>query len=385
MQINQLTEEQALAVQSFRKFLDAEIRPIAREYADRHIPKERMREITQSIAQFGLPGANVSIQHGGMGLSIVTEALLFEEICAVSVDIGLCVMINKGMATTLAELPESQTHLRERYLPDILAGRTFGGFCISEPDVGSNVADIKTTARRDGAHFVINGEKTWISNGHYADFLIVTARTGPNGELSHILVDRQEHGFESRNIDKIAMNGQSTAQVFFSDARVPATNVVWEEGKALKNTMKLFEKARANVGMLSVGLMRAALEASIAYSRERKQFGKPIAGHQLVAAKIAEMATLLDASRLMCFRAFSMMDQGIRCDVQSAMAKWFATENAVKVCRDAVQLHGGNGLTKEFVVERLAREAIVIPIPDGTTEIQKLMISRALTGIAAFV
>src|SRR6185369_10163902 len=221
--------------------------------------------------------------------SIVTEAMLFEELCAVSLDIGLCVMINKGMAVTLAELPPSQAHMRDRYLADVMAGRTFGGFCISEPDVGSNVADIRASARRDGDHYVINGEKTWISNGHYADFLIVTARTGPK-ELSHILVDRKEHGFESRNIDKIALNGQSTAQVFLTNARVPVGNIVWEEGAALKNTMKLFEKARANVGMLSVGLMRAALEASIAYAKERKQFGKPIAAHQLIAAKIAEMA-----------------------------------------------------------------------------------------------
>ncbi|MFC5694723.1 acyl-CoA dehydrogenase family protein [Pseudomonas sp. GCM10022186] len=384
MKVCMPSEEQSLAVESFRKFLDAEIRPIARQYGDRHIPKDRMREITQGIAEFGLPGVSVAEEHGGLGLSLVTEAMLFEELCAVSVDIGLCVMINKGMAITLAELPESQAHLRERYLPDIMAGRTFGGFCISEPDVGSNVADIKATGKRDGDHFLIKGEKTWISNGHYSDFLITTVRTGEKA-LSHILVDREEHGYESRNIDKIALNGQSTAQVFFDNARVPARNIIWEEGAGLKNTMKLFEKARANVGMLSVGLMRAALEASIAYSRERQQFGKPIAAHQLVAAKIAEMATLTDAARLMCFRAFSMMDAGIRCDVQSSMAKWFATEMAVKVCRDAVQLHGGNGLTKEFDVERLAREAIVIPIPDGTTEIQKLMISRALTGIGAFV
>jgi len=384
MKICMPSEEQRLAVESFRKFLDAEIRPVARRYGDQHIPKERMREITQGIAEFGLPGVSVAEEHGGLGLDLVTEAMLFEELCAVSVDIGLCVMINKGMAVTLAELPASQAHLRERYLPDIMAGRTFGGFCISEPDVGSNVADIKATGKRDGEHFIIKGEKTWISNGHYSDFLITTVRTGEKA-LSHILVDREEHGYETRNIDKIALNGQSTAQVFFDDARVPASNMVWEEGSGLKNTMKLFEKARANVGMLSVGLMRASLEASISYAKERQQFGKPIAAHQLVAAKIAEMATLTDAARLMCFRAFSMMDAGIRCDVQSSMAKWFATEMAVKVCRDAVQLHGGNGLTKEFDVERLAREAIVIPIPDGTTEIQKLMISRALTGIGAFV
>jgi alkylation response protein AidB-like acyl-CoA dehydrogenase len=376
------TEDQRTAVDSFRRFLDAEIRPIAREYRDRFIPKEQMREITQRIAEFGLPGATVPEEFGGMGLSYVTEAMLFEELCTVSVDIALCVMINKGMAMMLAELP--QRHLRDRYLPDVLAGRSFGGVCISEPDVGSNVADVKATGRRDGEHFIVNGEKTWISNGHYSDFLIVTVRTGPKA-LTHILIDRQEHGYETRNIEKIALNSQSTAQVFISDARVPASNIVWQEGGALKNSMKIFEKARANVGMLSVGLMRAALEDSIRYAQERKQFGKPIAAHQLIAAKIAEMATLTDAARLMCFRAFSMMDAGVRCDVQSSMAKWFATEMAVKVCRDAVQLHGGNGLTKEFNVERYAREAIVIPVPDGTTEIQKLMISRALTGIGAFV
>jgi acyl-CoA dehydrogenase len=376
------TEDQRLAVESFRKFLDAEIRPVAKEYRDRFIPKETMREMTQGIAEFGLPGATIPEEFGGLGLTMVTEAMLFEELCAVSLDVALCVMINKGMAVTVTELSKE---LRDRYLPDILAGRSFGSFCISEPDVGSNVADIKATGKRDGDHFIINGEKTWITNGHYSDFLIVTVRTGGHRELSHILVDRKEHGYESRNIDKIALNGQSTAQVFFTDARVPASNIVWEEGAGLKNTMRVFEKARANVGMLSVGLMRASLEASIAYAKERKQFGKPIAAHQLIAEKIAEMATLTDAARLMCFRAFALMDAGIRCDMQSSMAKWFATESAVKVCRDGVQLHGGNGLTREFEVERLAREAIVIPIPDGTTEIQKLIISRALTGIAAFV
>jgi alkylation response protein AidB-like acyl-CoA dehydrogenase len=381
MNIEMQTEYQREAVESFRKFLNSEIRPIAKQFRDRFIFKEKMREITMAIAEFGLPGASLAEEHGGMGLSMVTEAMLFEELVTVSVDIGLCVMINKGMTQLAADLPSP---LRERYLPDMLAGRAFASFCISEPDVGSNVADIKVTARRDGDHFILNGEKTWISNGDYSDWIVVTARTGEK-ELTHILVDRQQHGYESRNIEKIALNSQSTAQIFLSDCRVPVSNVVGEVGSGLKNTMKTFEKARANVGMLSVGLMRAALEESIAYATERKQFGKVIAGHQLIAEKIAEMATMTDAARLMCFRAFSMMDAGVRCDVQSSMAKWFATEAAVKVCRDAVQLHGGNGLTKEFNVERLAREAIVIPVPDGTTEIQKLMISRALTGVGSFV
>lgn len=381
MQLLQPTEEQQLAVDSFRKFLDAEIRPIARQYRDRFIPKDKMVEITRAIAEFGMPGAAVPVEHGGLGLGFVTQGMLFEELVAVSVDIALCVMINNGAAEFLADGP---AHLREKYLPGLLAGKIFGSFGISEPDVGSNVADIKTRGVRDGDDFIINGEKTWITNGHYSDFLICTTRTGEK-QLSHILIDREEHGYESRNIEKIALNSQSTAQIFITDARVPAANIIGGEGTGLKNTMKVFEKARCHVGMLSVGIMRASLKEAIAYAQQRKQFGKIIAGHQLIAAKIAEMATMVDAARLMCFRSFSMIDAGIRCDVQSAMAKWFATEAAVKVCRDAVQICGGNGLTREFEVERLAREAIVIPIPDGTTEIQKLIISRALTGISAFV
>lgn len=375
------TEEQQLAVESFRKFLEAEIRPFARQYTDRFIPREAMLEITPALAGFGLPGADIREEFGGLGLPLVTRAMLLEELMTVSVDIGLFMMINCGIARFLANIAPG--HLRERYLPGVLAGTTYGAFGISEPDVGSNVIDIRTKGLRDGDHWMINGEKTWITGGHYSDFLICTTRTSENG-LSHFLIDRQEHGYETRNIEKIALNSQSTAQIFITDARVPHANMCGEEGVGLKNTVREFEMARPHVGLLSVGLMRAALEESVAYATERKQFGKVIASHQLIAAKLAEMATLLDASKLMCYRALSLIDMGIRCDVESSMAKWFATESAVKVCRDAVQIHGGNGLTREYNVERLAREAIVIPIPDGTTEIQKLIIARALTGVSAF-
>lgn len=374
------TEDQTLAVESFRKFLQAEIRPVVMEYRDRFIPKETMRELTRKIARFGLPGCTLPVEHGGMGLSFTTHCMLFEELVACSCDIALTVMINNGIARRLLS---AKPEIRDRYLPGMLAGELFGCAGISEPDVGSNVAEIKTRAVRDGDHFLINGEKTWITNGFYSDFLICTVR-GESG-LSHILIDREEHGYEARNIQKIGLNSQSTAQIFITDARVPASNLIDDEGAGLKNTMKMFEHARGHVGMLSVGIMRAALEESIAYAKERKQFGKVIAGHQLVAAKIADMAMMLDAARLMCMRVFGMMDAGVRCDLEASMAKAFATEAAVQVCRDAVQLHGGNGITKEFNVERYLREAIIIPIPDGTTEIQRLFISRRLTGVSAFV
>ncbi|WP_027215028.1 acyl-CoA dehydrogenase family protein [Burkholderia sp. WSM2232] len=374
------TEEQNLAVESFRKFLQSEVKPVVKEYRDRFIPKERMRELTQRIAEFGLPGCTIPVEYGGMGWSFTMQGMLFEELVACSCDVALCVMLNMGLASMLAN---ARPEVRERYMPDCLAGKIFGSICISEPDVGSNVAELKTRAVRDGDHFIINGEKTWITNGVYSDVLICTVR-GDKG-LSHILIDRKEHGYESRNIEKIALSSQSTAQIFITDARVPATNLIGEEGDGLRNTMKVFETARAHVGTLSVGIMRAALEESIAYATQRKQFGKLIAAHQLIAAKIANMAIMVDAARLMCQRVFGLIDAGVRCDMQASMAKAFATEAAVQVCRDAVQLHGGNGITKEFNVERLLREAIIIPIPDGTTEIQQLIISRALTGVAAFV
>ncbi|GMG95075.1 MULTISPECIES: acyl-CoA dehydrogenase family protein [Cupriavidus] len=373
------TEDQTLAVESFRKFLQSEIKPVAREYRDRFIPKEKMRELTQRIAEFGLPGCSIPAELGGMGLTFTMQGMLFEELVACSCDIALAVMINLGLPLLLTGASQE---LRDRYMADALAGKIFSSVAISEPDVGSNVAEIKTRAVRDGDHYIINGEKTWISNGEYSDVVVVTCRTETG--LSHILVDRHEHGYESRNIDKIALGSQSTAQLFFQDVRVPVTNLIGNEGEGLKNTMKLFEVARGHVGTLSIGLMRASLEESIAYAKDRKQFGKPIAAHQLVAAKIANMAMLLDASRLMCHRVFGLIDAGVRCDMEASMAKAFATEAAVRACRDAVQLHGGNGITKEFNVERYLREAIIIPIPDGTTEIQQLAISRALTGISAF-
>ena len=257
--------------------------------------------------------------------------------------------------------------------------------CISEPDVGSDVAAVKCRAVKDGDHWVINGEKTWITNGEWSDLTIVICKTGDKpGELTHILVDRAEHGYESRGIKKMALNGQSTAQLFFSDCRVPVANTIGQEGSALSNTLKLFETARCHMAIWGIGVARRALAESIKYSQERTQHGKQIAGHQLIADKIAKMATEIDAARLLAHRAMSMIDNGQRADVEASMAKWYGTEIAVTAARDAVEIHGGNGMTDEFIVERLAREAIISPIPDGTTEIQKLLISRALTGVQAF-
>ncbi len=380
------TEEQQAAVDGLKRFLDDRVDPLFRkEYRDDVlVPKETMRGLLRELAQFGLVSGIASEADGGMGIDFLTMTMLFEEVAACSTDIATVVLINTFSAQMLAVL--APAHIRDRYLPGLLSGDLFGSMAFSEPDVGSNVMEIKARARRDGDHYILSGEKTWISNGAYSDVLICACRTGedPRKGLSHFVLDRKDHPYEVRELRKIASNGQSTAQIFLSDVRVPATNMIGKEGDALRNTLAVFERSRVFVAAQGLGIARRALEEAINYSRVRKQHGKVIAGHQLISAMLAEMATNVDASRLLTYRAASMIEAGVPAEMEAAMAKYFACEAAVTIARQAVQIHGANGLTKEFLVERLAREAIIVPIPEGTTQIQQLIIGRALTGINAF-
>jgi alkylation response protein AidB-like acyl-CoA dehydrogenase len=379
------TEEQMLAVGSLRRFLQAEIDPLFnREYRDHHMPKAAMADVLARLAEFGLVSGVVGEAHGGMGLDWVTSAMLFEEVAAISIDASTPVLVNSFGAYMLEHA--APVHLRERYLPGLIGGQSFVSIGISEPGTGSNVAEIRTRATRHGDDYVISGEKTWISNGSYSDFMICTCRTSedPKRGLSHILLDRVEHPYETREIHKIAANSQSTAQVFLDEVRVPVANRLGEEGDGLRNTLAAFELSRIFVAIQALGLARRALEESIHYATERRQHGKVIAGHQLIAAMLAEMATKVDAARLLVHRAAALVDAGQSAIEEAAMAKYFAAEAAVRVCRQAVQIHGGNGVTRDFLVEKLAREAIIVPIPEGTTQIQQLIIARALTGVSAF-
>lgn len=379
------SDEQAMAVDGLRRFLAAEVDPLfSKDYRDRFMPRDVMAGLMRRLSDFGLVSGVVSPAAGGLGLDWLTSLMLFEEVAACSVDLSVPVLINAFGAYLLEQVASPE--LRARYLPGLIAGDSFVSMGISEPGVGSNVMEVRTRARRDGDHWIISGEKTWISNGAYSDFLICLCRTSddPREGLTQILIDRREHGYEVRGIDKIAFNSQSTAQIFLDDVRVPVANTIGEEGGALKRTLAHFEKSRAFVAMQAVGLARRALEEAVAYAKGRRQHGKVIAGHQLIAAMLAEMATQVDAARLLVHRAAQLFDAGERAEMEAAMAKYFACEAAVTVARQAVQIHGGNGVTRDFLVEKLAREAIVCPIPEGTTQIQQLIIARALTGVAAF-
>ncbi len=380
------TEEQQAAVDGLKRFLDDKVDKIfSKEYRDdKLVPKEKMRELMQELTQFGMVSGAVSEANGGMGIDFLTLTMLFEEVATCALDLSTVVLINTFGAKMIAEL--APAHMRERYLPGLVSGDLFCSLAFSEPDVGSNVMEIKARARRDGDDYILNGEKTWISNGAYSDVLICAVRTSddPRRGLSHFVLDRKDHPYEVREIHKIASNGQSTAQIFLTDLRVPASNMIGNEGDALRNTLAVFERSRVFVAAQGVGLGRRALEEAIRYAKVRKQHGKVIAGHQLIAAMLAEMATNVDAARLLTYRAASMIEAGVPAEMEAAMAKYFACEAAVTIARQAVQIHGGNGVTKEFLVERLAREAIIVPIPEGTTQIQQLIIGRALTGVNAF-
>lgn len=380
------TEEQQAAVDGLKRYLYDKIDPLfKKEYRDSGLmPKDKLRELMRELSQFGLVSGGVSEAKGGMGIDFLTMTMLFEEVATCATDMSTVTLINTFSAKMLELL--APAHIQERYLPGLISGDLFGCMAFSEPDVGSNVLEIKARARRDGDDYILSGEKCWISNGSFSDFMIVAVRTSddPRKGLSHFVLDRKDHPYEVREIHKIASNAQSTTQIFMNDIRVPASNMLGKEGDALRNTLAVFERSRVFVAAQGLGIASRALDEAVRYAKERKQHGKVIAGHQLISAMLAEMATNVDAARLLTYRAAEMIENGIPAEMEAAMAKYFACEAAVTVARQAVQIHGGNGLTKEYLVERLAREAIIVPIPEGTTQIQQLIIGRALTGVNAF-
>src|SRR5207248_4613474 len=235
------------------------------------VSRETMREVMQELTQFGMVSGAVSEANGGMGIDFLTLTMLFEEVAACALDLSTVVLINTFGAKMIAELAPAP--IRERYLPGLVSGDLFCSLAFSEPDVGSNVMEIKARARRDGDHYILNGEKTWISNGSYSDLLVCAVRTGddPRRGLSHFVLDRKDHPYEVREIHKIASNGQSTAQIFLTDVRVPAANMIAKERDALRNTLAIFERSRVFVAAQGVGIGRRALEEAIRYAKERKQ------------------------------------------------------------------------------------------------------------------
>jgi alkylation response protein AidB-like acyl-CoA dehydrogenase len=382
-----LTEEQKMLQETIRRYLRDKVAPLADEL-DRKGPMTRQeaRRFLKDLKPFGYLGTLVSEKHGGPGLRHLDWALLHEELRGVYAALGGVVGITSSTAHGISE--SGNEGLIGSTLPGLLSGEKIACTAITEPNVGSDVSAIQTRAVPDGDHYVVNGTKTWISNGTIADYVAVVATLDPakGAEgIVQLLVEKEVSPFEAREIRKMGVRSFPTAELSFENCRVPKENLLGASGKAFKRALRGLAFARCNAAIASVGIAQAAIDASIRYARERTQFGRPIAGFQLIQEMIADMVAETEAARLLTYKAFYVLDKGGSGRREGSIAKAYATEAAVRVTSKAVQIHGAYGLSEEYPVERYFRDARCYTIPDGTTEIQKLIIGREVLGISAFV
>lgn len=374
-------DEQRALVDAARTFVTRELEPLFAPYSpDEPYPKEVMLEAFSRMQPFGYLGGTIPEELGGLGMSLTTYGMLLE---ALPHPIFISTFIT---GTVSGNIARASGPVREKYLPDLLTGRRIGAAAITEPNVGSYPAAAETTAVQDGDSWIINGTKMFISNGAIADVVTVTASLdrslGAKG-LATFIVDKDESPFEARYIPTIGERNDFLGELTFRDCRIPLDNLIVPEGNAYAATLKGFQTARGYVALTAVHVAQLAIDAAVQYAKDRPQFGKPIASFQMIQDMLAEMQTECDAARLLAYRALDATDRGERVPHWASMAKWYATEMAVRVTGKAVQIHGAYGLTEEFPVSRYYRDARMLTIPDGTTQIQKLIIGREMTGIDA--
>ena len=373
-----LTDDQRAVQEAVRAYVQAEIAPRAAEW-DRthHFPKEQLR----GLADLGCYGIAVPPEWDGAGLDYLTLSVVLEEIAAGDGATSTVVSVNNCPVCSIL-MAFANAEQKERFLKPLARGDMLGAFCLTEPHVGSEAGGLRTTARRDGDHYVLNGVKQFVTSGKNADVAIVMAVTDPDAGkkgISAFVVPTATPGYTVARIEeKLGQHASDTAQILFEDCRVPLTNRLGEEGMGLRIALSGLEGGRIGIASQSIGMARAAFTAALAYARERVAFGKPIFEHQAVQFRLAEMATKIEAARQLVRHAAALKDAGEPCLKEAAMAKLFASEMAERVCSDAIQIHGGYGYTADFPVERIYRDVRVCQIYEGTSEVQKILIGRAL-------
>jgi len=379
-----LTPEQELIRASARAFCEREIVPHARDW-DR---SERMdATIVAKLAGIGFLGCALPEAYGGLGLDTVSYCLVMEELGRADSSVRGIVSVNNGLAgKTIAKWGTEEQ--RAEWLPRLASGEALGCYALTEPGSGSDPASLVTRARRDGGDWVVDGSKIFITLGSWAGVALVFARTGGEGPrgITCFLVPTASKGFSARKIDgKLGLRAQDTAELFLDGVRVPDSARLGDEGAGFKVAMSALDNGRISLAAGAVGVAQACVDASIAYAAQRKQFGKPLARFQLVQELIAEMAVETEAARLMAWRAAALADAGAPHTLAASQAKLYASEVAVRAANAALQAHGGYGYVDEFPVARYLRDARVLTLYEGTSQIQKLLIGRALTGESAFV
>ena len=374
----ELTETQRMLRDTCREFAERELVPNARRWdEEHHFPVEAVRK----LGELGLMGVAVPEEWGGAGADNVSYALAMEEISRGCASTGVIMSVNNSLYCDPILRYGTEEQKREWLVP-FARGEKLGCFGLTEPEAGSDAAAQKTTAVRDGDFYVINGAKNWITNGTRADAIVLFAMT--NKEAGHrgisaFIVDLNTPGVTRAPADrKLGINASESCSLYFENVRVPAKNLLGKEGEGFKVAMSTLDGGRIGIAAQAVGIARAAYEAALAYAKQRKSFGKPIAEHQAIAFMLADMATDIDAARLLVLRAAALKDQGVRHTAESSMAKLYASEMSHRVTHKALQIHGGYGYSKEFDVERYYRDSRITEIYEGTSEIQRIVISANL-------
>jgi alkylation response protein AidB-like acyl-CoA dehydrogenase len=375
-----LNEEEQLILATVKKFLDKEVAPVASELEHRN---EYPTEIVERMKEIGLFGANVPEEYGGQDLSYTVYAMIFEEVSRVWMGLAGILGTHSVMCDVIARFGTADQ--KQRFLPIMATGEKRGAICLSEPHAGTDLQAIRTTAERRGHYYYINGSKMWITNGRRAELMLILAKTNKDAKpayagMSAFIGEKGEPGLTvSRDIDKLGYKSLETCELLFEDFRVPVANLIGaHEGEGFKQVMTGLESERINVAARGLGVARASFEEAIKYSQQRRTFGKPICEHQAIQLKLADMATKIEASRLLVYAAAEKKDRGERCDLEAGMAKLFATETAQECSLDAMRIFGGNGYAKDFPVERYYRDAPLLIIGGGTNELQRLVIARGL-------
>jgi len=337
--------------------------------------------MVESMVKLGLFGATISPQYGGLGLSAGLYTRIVTRISEVWM--SLTGIFNSHLMMALLVERFGSSELKKKYLPRFASGEIRGGLALTEPNAGTDLQAIRLRARREGDEYVLNGTKTWISNGIHGSCFAVLAKTDPEAEPRHrgmaMFLCEKGPGFSaSRKLEKLGYKGIDSAELVFQDYRLPASNLIGEEGRGFHQAVGGLELGRLNVAARGVGVAKAALDEAVKYSQQRQTFGRPICEHQAIQLKLGEMATRVEAARLLLRNAAEIYDRGERCDMEAGMAKYFATEAAFENAHEAMRIHGGYGYSKEFVVERLYRDAPLLCIGEGTNEMQRIIIARQL-------
>ena len=378
-----LNDEQQMVRQTAREFCDREITPHVREW-DR---SEQMdRDIVEKLADVGFLGGPLPEEHGGSGFDSLSYCLVVEELGRADSSVRGIVSVNVGLVGKTIERWGTDVQKRE-WLPRLCSGEALGCYGLTEPGSGSDAASLQTSAKKDGDDWVLNGSKMFITNGTWAGLALIFARTGEEGPrgITAFLVPTDSPGFSSRSVKgKLGLRSQDTGELILENVRVPDEYRIGELGAGFKVAMSALDKGRMSLAAGSVGIAQGCLDASIAYAKEREQFGRSIARFQLVQELIADMAVEIEAARLLVWQAAFLADRGEKHTLQSSYAKYFASETAVRAANNAVQVHGGYGYVDEYPVGKYLRDARVATLYEGTSQIQKLIIGRHLTGENAF-